>query len=84
MRYAAEDREGRTLALLGFSAAAWKTAPRDAFIGWSPQVREKNLQYVIDNSRYLILPGVRIPNLASHILSEAAPSCRRTGTTVTR
>ena len=71
MRYAAEDREGRTLALLGFSAAAWKTAPRDAFIGWSPQVREKNLQYVIDNSRYLILPWVRIPNLASHILSEA-------------
>ena len=69
--YAAEDREGRTLALLGFSAAAWKTAPRDAFIGWSPQVREKNLQYVIDNSRYLILPWVRIPNLASHILSEA-------------
>ena len=37
----------------------------------SPQVREKNLQYVIDNSRYLILPWVRIPNLASHILSEA-------------
>ena len=71
MRYAAEDREGRTLALLGFSAAAWKTAPRDAFIGWLPQVREKNLQYVIDNSRYLILPWVRIPNLASHILSEA-------------
>ncbi len=71
MRYAVEDREGRPLAMLGFSAAAWRTAPRDAYIGWSPEVRERNLQRVIDNSRYLIMPWVRIPNLASHILSEA-------------
>ena len=71
LRYAVEDREGRPLAMLGFSAAAWKTAPRDAFIGWSPQLRERNLQLVIDNSRFLIMPWVRIPNLASHILSEA-------------
>ena len=71
MRYAVEDLEGRPLAMLGFSAAAWKTAPRDACIGWSPEVRERNLQRVIDNSRYLLMPWVRIPNLASHILSEA-------------
>ena len=71
MRYAVEDCDGRPLAMLGFSAAAWKTAPRDAFIGWSPQVREQNLQQVINNARYLIMPWVRIPNLASHILSEA-------------
>ncbi|MCY3876321.1 MAG: DUF4338 domain-containing protein, partial [Rhodobacteraceae bacterium] len=71
MRYAVQDREGRPLALLGFSAAAWKTAPRDDFIGWSPEVRERNLYRVIDNSRFLIMPWVRIPNLASHILSQA-------------
>lgn len=71
MRYTVQDREGRPLAMLGFSAAAWKTAPRDDFIGWSPEVRERNLQRVIDNSRYLIMPWVRIPNLASHILSQA-------------
>lgn len=71
MRYTVQDREGRPLAMLGFSAAAWKTAPRDAFIGWSPEVRERNLYRVIDNSRYLIMPWVRIPNLASHILSQA-------------
>ena len=71
MRYAVQDREGRPLAMLGFSAAAWKTAPRDDFIGWSPEVRERNLYRVIDNSRFLIMPWVRIPNLASHILSQA-------------
>ena len=71
MRYTVQDREGRALAMLGFSAAAWKTAPRDDFIGWSPEVRERNLYRVIDNSRYLIMPWVRIPNLASHILSQA-------------
>ena len=69
MRYAVHDRDGRPLAMLGFSTAAWKTAPRDAFIGWSPQTREKNLPLMIDNSRFLILPWIRIPNLASHILS---------------
>ena len=69
MRYAVHDRDGRPLAMLGFSTAAWKTAPRDTFIGWSPQTREKNLPLMIDNSRFLILPWIRIPNLASHILS---------------
>ena len=71
MRYIVEDRVGRPLAMLGFQAAAWKTAPRDAFIGWSHDLREQNLHYVIDNSRFLILPWVRIQNLASHILCEA-------------
>ena len=69
MRYAVQDREDRPLAMLGFSAAAWKTAPRDAFIGWSPEVRERNLYRVIDNSRFLVMPWIQIPNLASHILS---------------
>ncbi len=71
MRCAVEDREGRPLAMPGFPAAAWKTAPRDACIGWSPEVRGRNLQRVIDNSRYLIMPRVRIPNPGPHILSEA-------------
>ncbi len=69
MRYAVHDREDRPLAMLGFSAPAWKTAPRDAFIGWSPEVRERNLHRVINNSRFLIMPWVRISNLASHVLA---------------
>ena len=69
MRYLVRAAYGEPVALLGFGAAAWKTAPRDQFIGWSPQLREQNLPLVTNNSRFLILPWIRIPNLASHILS---------------
>ena len=69
MRYAVHDRDGRPLAMLGFSTAAWKLAPRDAFIGWTPKLREKNLPLVVDNPRFLILPWIKIPNLGSHLLA---------------
>ena len=69
MRYAVHDRDGSPLAMLGFSTAAWKLAPRDRFIGWTAQLREKNLPLVVDNPRFLILPWIHIPNLASHILA---------------
>ena len=69
MRYLVRSANGEPVALLGFGAAAWKTAPRDQFIGWSPQLREQNLPLVTNNSRFLILPWIRIPNLASHILA---------------
>ena len=49
MRYAVHDRNGWPLAMLGFSTAAWKLAPRDSFIGWPPELREKNLPLVVDN-----------------------------------
>lgn len=68
MRYTVHDRHGRLLALLGFSTAARKVAPRDRFIGWTPALREKSLPKVIDNARFLILPWIEIPNLASHVL----------------
>jgi len=57
------------LALLSFSAAAWKTAPRDEFIGWDASRRKKNLPLVVNNSRFLVLPWVRSQNLASRILA---------------
>jgi hypothetical protein len=57
------------LGLLGFSAAAWKCAPRDAFIGWDATTRKKNLHLVVNNARFLIL--VKIQNLASRMLSKA-------------
>ena len=69
MRYAVHDRNGWPLAMLGFSTAAWKLAPRDTFIEWTPQLREKNLPLVVDNPRFLILPWITIPNLGSHILA---------------
>ena len=66
---AAEDQ---ILALLGFGAAAWKTAPRDRFIGWTPRQRQDNLHRLVNNARFLILPWVRSPNLASRLLAMAA------------
>lgn len=64
--------EGRILALLGFGAAAWKTAPRDNYIGWDKPTRKKNLHLVINNARFLILPWVHSKNLGSKILSLAS------------
>ena len=61
--------EDQVLALLGFGAAAWKTAPRDAYVGWDASTRKKNLHLVVNNARFLILPWVRSKNLGSKILS---------------
>ncbi len=70
LRYMARVN-GRVLALLGFGAAAWKTAPRDGFIGWTAPQRERRLHLVVNNARFLILPWVRCRNLASRLLSLA-------------
>jgi hypothetical protein len=60
------------LACLLFTSAAWKMAPRDTWIGWSDQARRANLSRVVNNGRFLILPWVEVPHLASHILALAA------------
>ena len=72
LRYFAHAADGLLLALLGFGAAAWKTAPRDRFIGWDPPTRQRNLPLVVNHARYLILPWIRLPCLASHLLALAA------------
>lgn len=66
--YLARDRHGRDLACLLFSAAAWKTKPRDSWIGWDDATRTRRLSLLVNNSRFLILPWVRVPHLASHLL----------------
>jgi len=63
---------GQLVALLGYSAAAWRVAPRETFIGWTEPQRQQHLHRVVDNSRFLILPWVRGKNLASRILGLAA------------
>ena len=72
MRYTVFDRHGHPLALLGFAAAAWKLAPRDRFIGWSHQNRQRHLGRIVNNTRLLVLPWVRIPNLVSHLFKRLA------------
>lgn len=61
--------DDQVLALLGFGAAAWKTAPRDSYIDWDAETRKRNLHLIVNNARFLILPWVRSRNLASTILS---------------
>jgi len=70
LRYFAKAND-RIVALLGFGAAAWKTAPRDRFIGWTKEQRELKLHFVINNARFLILPWVHCRNLASLLLGMA-------------
>jgi len=54
---------------LSFSAATWRLKARDQYIGWSERARRQNMQRVVCNSRFLIVPTVRVANLASHVLS---------------
>jgi hypothetical protein len=74
LRYLVESQQlpGRYLACLQFSSPAWTMAPRDAWIGWSAEQRKRNLQFIVNQSRFLILPWVKVKGLASKILSLAA------------
>jgi hypothetical protein len=65
--YAVRQGDGRLLACLVFGAAAWACRSRDAFIGWSPAQRAARLAWLTNNTRFLILPWVRVPHLASWI-----------------
>ena len=72
LRYFVTTAHHETLALLGFGASAWLSAPRDQFIGWSDEQRQRNLHLIVNNARFLILPWVRSKNLASKILATVA------------
>lgn len=69
IKYLVRSCSGRPLACLLFGSAAWKTTPRDSFIGWNSLTRKQKLSYITNNMRFLILPWVKVPHLASHILS---------------
>lgn len=68
LRYLVRSAAG-DLGALSFSAPAWRLAPRERYIGWSDATRRDRLPLVINNSRFLILPTVSVPNLASHVLA---------------
>ena len=71
LQYLAKDRHDRELGVMVFGAAAWKVAARDQFIGWSVQQRQRRLSTIANQQRFLILPWVRVPHLASHLLALA-------------
>lgn len=60
--------QGRPVACMAWSSAPRHLGPRDRFIGWSPQTRQRNLAQIAYNTRFLIPPWVQVPHLASHIL----------------
>jgi Domain of unknown function (DUF4338) len=72
IRYLVYGSAGQLLAALGFGAAAWKVAPRDHFIDWTPEQRLRHLHRIVNNARFLIVPWVTSKNLASRILAQAA------------
>jgi hypothetical protein len=57
------------VACLGWGSAAWKVGCRDTLIGWNTETRQTNLQNVVNNVRFLILPWVRVEHLASKVLA---------------
>jgi hypothetical protein len=58
----------RPVACFAWSSAPRHLGPRDRFLGWSAAARRRNVRFVAYNSRFLILPWVRVPHLASHLL----------------
>ena len=71
-RYLIHSPRAGWLGALAFSAAAWQLAVRDRWIGWSAQCRRAHLGRLVANSRFLLLPGIEVPNLGSHVLGLAA------------
>ena len=71
MRYLIKSKTG-WLGGFSFSASAWQLKARDQWIGWNEQTRKTNLNKIVNNSRFLILPTIKVKNLASHVLAKAS------------
>jgi hypothetical protein len=68
---------GRPVACFALSSAPRHLGPRDRYLGWSAEARKRNIRFVVYNSRYLILPWVQVPHLASHVLGWVARELSR-------
>ncbi len=70
LQYLVYDCDDRILGCLLFGAPAWSVACRDSYIGWDESDRRKGLFRIANNMRFLILPEVKVPHLASHLLGK--------------
>ncbi|MEP9412572.1 MAG: DUF4338 domain-containing protein [Candidatus Brocadia sp.] len=61
------DHSANPIACRHFGSPAWKVEPRDSFIGWDILERQQYLHLIANNLRFLILPWVRVPHLASYL-----------------
>lgn len=68
--------DGQVLAAIGFGGAAFKLAVRDQHIGWDNETRKQQLVKVVNNNRFLILPWIRVPHLASYLLGRISRRIR--------
>jgi hypothetical protein len=64
--------QGRPIACLLWASAPRHLGPRDRFIGWTAESRRRHLRFLAYNTRFLILPWVHVPHLASHLLGQMA------------
>ena len=69
LQYLIMDAHDRLLGCMLYGAAAWQIADRDRFIGWDETARRRGLSRIANQQRFLILPWVRVPHLASHLLA---------------
>lgn len=76
LKYLVRDRHGRPVSCLLFGSAAWQCAARDKFIGWSAAERQRALQQITNNTRFLVMPWVEVRHLASHVLSRVLRQLR--------
>ena len=76
LKYLVRDRHGRPVSCLLFGSAAWQCAARDEFIGWSAAERQRALQQITNNTRFLVMPWVEVRHLASHVLSRVLRQLR--------
>lgn len=72
IKYLVYSKSGDILACLMFGSSAWSCRARDEYIGWDTAQRHAGLPLLTNNSRFLILPGIKVPHLASHILGTIA------------
>jgi hypothetical protein len=72
MKYMVYSRDGKPLSCLLFGSASWSCRERDFFIGWDKNQRKRRLSLMTNNQRFLIFEWVKVPHLASHILSLVA------------
>lgn len=69
--------QGRPVACLAWSSAPRHLGSRDRYTGWSAEARRRNIRFIAYNTRFLILPWVEVPHLASHILGRVANTLSR-------
>jgi hypothetical protein len=77
LQYWVCDQQNRPLGCVVFGAPAWQCTPRDRWLGWSPDGRARHLGLMANNTRFLIFPWVRVPHLASHVLSQVCQRVRQ-------